>query len=83
MIVPRAGFSSAEKECKISNKENAEPESNVKLQKKSEQKKRKSESVFPYLFFAIPCLGHNNLHRVVLMDKKILALVEFFNRGHS
>ena len=43
MIVPRAGFSSAEKECKISNKENAEPESNVKLQKKSEQKKRKKE----------------------------------------
>jgi len=67
MIVPWAGFSSAEKECEI-----------VKLQKKSEQKKRKSESVFRYLFFAIPCMGYNNLHRVVLMVKKILALVEFF-----
>lgn len=51
--------------------------------KVNRKKERKSESVFPYLFFAIPCLGHNNLHRVVLMDKKILALVEFFNRGHS
>ena len=57
MIVPRAGFSGAEKECEVSIEESAELESIVKLQKMSEQKKRKNGCVFTKFFF-LPHVRH-------------------------